>query len=393
MWKRRQWASLVGLGFGVVVAAVLMLGGVAWALSDKLADAVLGQPNFGSGGCNQGLTSAAATTLCFPFGLAQRPSDAHLFVADAANNRVLSWPDASAFTNAQPAELVLGQSTFTSRIVAANSAGLRSPAALTFDGVGRVWVADADNNRLTRFGSYDGTTTSLTSGMAASVVLGQPTFTTTSCGITESSLCGPNALAFQNGALYVADAVNHRVVRFSQPFTNGRTADLVLGQSTFTNGTSATANNRLNQPQGVFLDSGGNAWVADTGNHRVLRFSVPLTSGQAADLVLGQANFTSGGSGTSADRFNLPLSPQLDGQGRLWVADYSNSRVLRFGPPFSSGMSADYVLGQADFTSGEANRGLGTPGRNRLNFPSGLVFRAQKLYVVDQVNHRLLRFD
>src|SRR6202044_709415 len=50
----------------------------------------------------------------------------------------------------------------------------------------------------------------------------------------------------------------------------------------------------------IAFDSSGNLWVADAGNNRVLRFSAQVlgsqaASGPAANLVLGQTDFVSSG--------------------------------------------------------------------------------------------------
>jgi len=52
------------------------------------------------------------------------------------------------------------------------------------------------------------------------------------------------------------------------------------------------------------------------------------------------------------------------------VVDVVNSRVMIFDPPFSNGMDATTVLGQANFTSGSVNQGGGV-GANTLNAPWG----------------------
>ncbi len=55
------------------------------------------------------------------------------------------------------------------------------------------------------------------------------------------------------------------------------------------------------------------------------------SDGQAADVVLGQANFTSSGTGTTASTLNRPRKGWFDSnKGRLWVADDSNNRVLSY---------------------------------------------------------------
>ena len=47
---------------------------------------------------------------------------------------------------------------------------------------------------------------------------------------------------------------------------------------------------------GLAVDDSGNLWVADSGNGRVLRFPAPFSvaagTTQTADMVLGQSSFT-----------------------------------------------------------------------------------------------------
>jgi hypothetical protein len=54
------------------------------------------------------------------------------------------------------------------------------------------------------------------------------------------------------------------------------------------------------------------------------------------------------------------------------VVDCQNNRVLVFDTPFSNGMNATLVLGQANFTSGAVNQG-GSTGANTLDQASGVV--------------------
>ena len=140
-------------------------------------------------------------------------------------------------------------------------------------------------------------------------------------------------------------------------WTDGQDADVVLGQANFTSGTAnpgGIAANTMNGVQSVCVDPSSNkVFVADTSNHRVLRFSATdaLVNGSAAEVVLGQANFTSGtanrGTGVAADTMNNPVDCVVDSGGRLWVVDLSNHRVLRFdnASTKSDGDNADGVLG------------------------------------------------
>jgi secreted PhoX family phosphatase len=135
-------------------------------------------------------------------------------------------------------------------------------------------------------------------------------------------------------------------------FSNGQPASYVLGQPDFTSndkfaGGLATSSKTLNSPTSLTVDSNHNLWVADTFNNRVLEYKAPFNfKGKAADIVLGQSDFTSShGSdfGISSSSLNGPEGITFDSGGNLWVADTFNNRVLEYKAPFTNGKAADIV--------------------------------------------------
>ncbi|MBX3011013.1 MAG: NHL repeat-containing protein [Caldilineaceae bacterium] len=233
-------------------------------------------------------------------------------------------------------------------------------------------------------------------------VLGQTGFTSNGSGLTASTMNGPAGVALApNDRLFVVDYGQNRVLSWpsAAAFTNGAAADLVLGQPDFTSMTGATSATNLSAPESVVVDSAGNVWVADSYNMRIVRFSPPFSNGMAANLVLGQSNFTDSDLNrglATPDGIGLffPRGLAFDSQGRLYVADMYNNRVLRFAPPFTNGQSADLVIGQANFVSGEPNRdGMGAKA-NGLRAPAAVLLDSNDhLYVADRDNNRVLRFD
>lgn len=236
-------------------------------------------------------------------------------------------------------------------------------------------------------------------------VLGQAGFNTNSPGTSATTLNGPAGIAVapptapNAGRLFVAEYLNHRVLSWpsAAAFSNGQAADLVLGQADFTSGSGALAQNRFYGPEAAVVDASGSLWVADTENNRVLRFDPPFSDGMNASLVLGQPNFDTDnnpnqGGGVAANTLYYPRGLALDTAGNLYVADDANHRVLRFSPPFASNMEASLVIGQANFSSGDANRG-GVAGQNTLYNPKGIaVDMVGNLYVAEYWNHRVTRY-
>src|SRR5262249_8654453 len=106
-----------------------------------------------------------ASRLKLPTAVVVKVQFGRLFVADGGNNRVLSWPNAAALANAQPADLVIGQPNFLANFP--NSSGLSgrtldAPFGLALDRQGNLYVADTSNNRVLEYNAP------LASGMAAS---------------------------------------------------------------------------------------------------------------------------------------------------------------------------------------------------------------------------------
>jgi uncharacterized protein (TIGR03437 family) len=136
-------------------------------------------------------------------------------------------------------------------------------------------------------------------GGTATVVVGQPDFDTTTTTptvpITAASMHLPTAVASDGQILAVADTANNRVLLWkSIPTVNGQAADVVLGQTNFTTVALVTVTaSAMRGPQGVWIQ-GTKLFVADTQNNRILIWNtIPTQNNQPADLVLGQPNFTS----------------------------------------------------------------------------------------------------
>jgi streptogramin lyase len=360
-----------------------------WA-NNQAAVSVIGQPDFSSN--NPGTT---ATTLSFPAGVAVDPTSGKVFVVDSYNSRVLRYSSAAAKLNGQAAEAVLGQPNFTTFGSATSQSGFNNPGSVFVDGAGRLWVSDPINNRVLRF---DNAATKA-NGANADGVLGQPNFTSQVAATTQSGFHNPGGIFVDMaGRLWVTEAVSNRVLRFDNAATkgNGANADGVLGQPNFTSQVRNTTQSGMDSPRVVFVDGMGSLWVSDGNNHRVLRFDNAATkaNGANADGVLGQPNFTSRGGATTQNGMNGPTGVFGDPDGRLYVSDLFNHRVLIFNSAAakSNGANADNVLGQPDFTSDtENNGGLSATS---LSAPTILFFdpATYSLYVSEAYNNRVKRY-
>ena len=348
-------------------------------------------------------------------------------VSDLSNNRLLfydqfvSFPAESAQFSPS-ARLVVGQASFADTKAnrgnpEASSSSLSAPIDMTFAG-NELYVVDAANNRVLVFPAGGG----LSIGGSASRVIGQLDFPYSGVNLIEGHEFNfTNSNGYYGSAvldtsvvparLYVADTLNHRVLGFNNFVTLANTdfPDIVIGQPDFRRNLINYPSNDANKPNasslylptGLAVDSAGNLYVVDSGNSRVLRFPTPYAGQKinpTANLVIGQANFTSVVTDPSARTMRKPLSIALsvDGanaavgdRGFLVVSDPGLNRVLLFPKPFTSGMSATRVLGQSNFTdsaSGKDTAHFSTPRGIALDF-------IDRLIVADSGNSRLSCFD
>ena len=353
----------------------------------QAATLVLGQSNFVSSGAN-----TSQTGLYRPEGVAVDPISHKVFVADDMNNRVLRYANAASLANGAAAEAVLGQPVFNSSSGGTSQSSMQGPEGVTVDSAGRLWVADTFNHRVLRFDNA----ASIGNGANANIVLGQSTFTDNTSGVAQNRMNAPIGIfADATGHLWVVDTNNSRVLRFNNAGskTSGDNADGVLGQSNFTNNGSGTSQNTFAYPYGVTVDSAGRLWVADMVNNRVLRFNnaAALANGANANGVLGQPDFSTSTNATSQNGFFEPFGVTTDPSGNLYVADTYNSRIMVFktAASLANGANATYVIGQSDFTSNSSNTTATT-----LNDPFGVFYDPQQndLWVADQYNHRVLLY-
>lgn len=195
------------------------------------------------------------------------------------------------------------------------------------------------------------------SAQSAGVVIGQDDFVSQDTTVDSATLGFAMRLAIcpATGKLAVCDASRNRVLIWNTvPTTNGVAADYVIGQTTFTGATASAARNRLNNPQGcAFSPDGSRLLVADAGNHRVQIYDMgALANGMNALWVMGQSSYTTATSGLSQTKFNQPTDVAVTGSGKVLVVDQFNSRVLIWNSvPTANLAAANVVVGQADFTS------------------------------------------
>ncbi len=308
--------------------------------------------------------TASASRFSSPAGIAVAPGGTR-YVADTANH-TLRRINADESTT-----LLAGSAGFSGSIDATgSSARFSSPSGLVFAS-GALYVADTGNHTIRKV-TTGGITTTF-AGLAGSAG-------STDAFGPSARFQSPAGLAADSaGNLYVADTGNH-VIRKISPSGAVTTLAGGAGLAGSTNATGASA--RFNSPRGLAVDSSGNVFVADTGNHVIRK----ITSAGVATTWAGLAGTpgTTNGAGTAA-RFSSPRGLALDPAGNLHVADTGNHTLRRIDPAgvVSSVAGSPGASGTAEGT-GTTARFL-APGA-LAGDPDGINY-----YVADTGNHTVRR--
>jgi hypothetical protein len=183
---------------------------------------------------------------------------------------------------------------------------------------------------------------------------------------TSAQLNQPSGVAVDtDGNVYIADTLNHRIrmipVSNRQHFTQ-----LMLANRIYTiagNGTAGFNSDdvigtaaRLNQPNGLAVDTVGNVYIADTLNHRIRM--IPVATGSYFGIPMNANRiYTIAGNGTSgfnsddvtgtAARLSYPNGVAVDTVGNVYIADTFNVRIrmipVATGSYFGQAMTANRI--------------------------------------------------
>lgn len=266
---------------------------------------------------------------------------------------------------------------------------------------GSLWVADTGHHRVLGW-----KTVPTQDDTPADILLGQPEFgkegRNAKGPVGANTLNVPTGITAFRGGLAVADPWNHRVLIWREtPSGPAHEADIILGQS---DGESSLANvglpipraDTMNWPYGVSA-AGDKLIVCDTGNRRVLIWDDPQSTGQPADMVLGQNDFVCRDENAGEDVSDFSMRwPHMAIAWRngLVVADAGNNRVMVWDTtPRTNGAAANTMLGQADMAACDNNMASYYPNSQAMNMPYALAVLGSRLVVADTANSRILGFD
>ena len=148
-------------------------------------------------------------------------------------------------------------------------------------------------------------------------------------------------------------------------------------------GTGSAA--RFSYPHGVAVDSLGNVYVAEYGNHTIRK----ITPGGVVSTFAGLAGSTGSADGTaSAARFDALFGVAVDSAGNVYVADLNNHTIRKITP--GGVVSTLAGLPGSGGTWGQPISADGTGSVARFSYPTDVaVDSAGNVYVTDQNNHTI----
>ncbi|MXZ34666.1 MAG: hypothetical protein F4Z21_05275, partial [Acidobacteria bacterium] len=185
------------------------------------------------------------------------------------------------------------------------------------------------------------------------------------------------------GNLFIADSGNHSIRRVGP---SGAISTIAGSRKQGFGGDGDPAvTAQLRGPAGVAVDSAGNLFIADSGNDRIRRVD---PSGVITTMAGMGARGFGGDNGSAVDaQLFIPAGVAVDSTGNLFIADSANDRIRRVDP--SGTISTIAGTRQRRF-----NGDNGPATQARLHAPFGLATdNAGNLFIADYWNHRIRRVD
>jgi hypothetical protein len=253
----------------------------------------------------------------------------------------------------------------------ATAANLRNPYRVAVDSAGNVYIADMDNHRIRKVAP-----TGIISSVAGNGIFG---YSGDGGLATEAQIFRPEGVAVDSGGnLYISDNGNNRI----RKITAAGIISTVAGNGTsgYSGDEGLATEAQLDSPGSVEVDSAGNLYVADTQNHRIRK----VTPAGIISTVAGNGSALYNGDGMLATTAALFASDvAVDSAGNLYIADDGNHRIRKVTPAGIISTAA------GNGTSGYSGDGGLATAAQLYNPSGVAADSAGNLFIAEYLNHRV----
>lgn len=201
---------------------------------------------------------------------------------------------------------------------------------------------------------------------------------------TQAKIGRPNDIFVDSaGNIYIADNENNRIRKVD---TNGIITTVAGNGTSGYGGDGGLATQaELNRPNGIFVDSANNIYIADTRNSRIRKVD---TDGIITTVAgTGTSGYSGDGGTATQAELDWPRDIAVNFAGDIYIADTDNACIRKVD---SNGIITT-VAGNG--TAGYSGDG-GAATQAELNWPHGIfVDSADNIYIADTDNHRIRKVD
>ena len=270
----------------------------------------------------------------------------NLYIADTGNNavRMVAGSTGVITTVAGNGAGCPAQTNSAGDGCPAAAAVLNCPQGITLDGAGDLYIADTCNHRIRVVDASTGLIRTV-AGSGFTNGNGSGGYEGDGGPASQAQLNFPSAVAVDaSGTVYIPDTGNN-VVRMVD--STGTISTLAgTGAPGYSGDGAAAVAAQLWAPSGVQVDPRGNVYIADTQNNAIRLVS--KATGSISTIAKDNMGLSyTGGSFTSVS-MNGPIGLYLDGGGNLYVADTLNMRIREMQSNFVAMGAGGYSVRQGD---------------------------------------------
>ena len=212
----------------------------------------------------------------------------------------------------------------------------------------------------------------------------------------EARLDSPGGVAVDSsGNLYIADSGNHCIRKVDAAGSISTVAG--TGEKGYTGDDEPAVKAQLDSPCGVAVDSSDNLYIADSGNYCIRKVNVAGNISTVAGT--GKKGYSWGGEPAMEAQFDYPCDVAVDGSGNIYIADTEDGCIYKVD---AAGIVSKLVAetGEWNYRGYEESEDWDyleaeeSAAHEWFSYPGSVaVDRSGNLYIADTENSRIRKVD